>query len=177
MTQSLMLDIETLGQSHDAVVLSAGAVSFNRDGITDKKEWFLEVEPQIKLGRKIDYATLQWWNKQSDEARAIFQRQNTVNITYFCHELATFFTTNCGKDGRVWGNGASFDMPIIESLIKDNKMTVPWSYWRHRCFRTIKGMFPLDVPFEGIKHGALPDALHQAKYLVRLFSERPELDK
>ncbi len=176
--QHLMIDIETLGQGPDSVVLSCGAVSFNKDGITDKKEWFLNPQQQLDLGRKINYDTLVWWNKQSEAARAIFHQNNQVDLTYFCRELATFFTTNCGNGGKIWGNGASFDIPIIESLFASAvSYRVPWIFWDHRCFRTVKNMFPLDVPFEGTKHGALPDAIHQAKYLVKLFTERPELDK
>lgn len=175
----LMLDIETLGQGPYSVVLSVGAVAFDKDKIISHKEWFLNVEEQIRQGRRIDYDTVKWWMKQSDEARQIFQTTMISSLIYFCKELTTFFDFNCGPDGRIWGNGASFDIPIIETLyLKTMNDTLPWKFWHHRCYRTVKAQFGIEkgVVFEGVKHGALSDSMHQAKCLQKLFQQRPELD-
>lgn len=174
-----MLDLETLGQGPYAVILSCGVVAFSKQEIMSSKEWFLNVEQQTQQGRKIDWSTLQWWGKQSEDARQIFQNSSQTNLIYFCNELFQFFNMYC-KAGKVWGNGASFDIPILETLIKKNmNVDPPWKFWDHRCYRTVKALFSIekDVAFEGVRHGALPDALHQAKCLQKLFQERPELEK
>lgn len=174
----LMIDIETLGQSPHAVVLSCALVAFNKDTIINQKEWILNVEQQIQQGRKIDYDTVSWWMKQSDDARKLFHNKFQTSLTYFANEAVNFFTKECGPQGRLWGNGASFDIPIIETLIKKNGQQPPWKYFHHRCYRTMKAIYKMDegVPFEGTKHGALPDALHQAKCLQILWAKQPELE-
>lgn len=176
----LMLDLETLGQSSTAVVLSVGAVAFTKDNVIEEKEWFLDVEQQLSQGRKVDYSTIKWWMTQSEKAR--FEAFNPAFkhfLSAFSAEFAQFFTKNCGESGLIWGNGASFDIPIIESLITKQHVPIPWKFWFHRCYRTVKTMHKIEDghTFQGEKHGALLDARFQAKCLQDFFRKHPELEK
>lgn len=179
-----MLDIETLGTSSQAVVLSAGLVAFNKDAILAQREWHLDVDQQVNQGRRMDFATLKWWMTQSPTAKEIFNVNHRSPLIAFSGEFNQMCEEH--KDAMIWGNGASFDVPIIETLLKKNlsngfngHASLPWKHWSIRCYRTVNKMFDIQkgIPFEGIKHGALPDAVYQAKCLQKFFIEHPELEK
>jgi exodeoxyribonuclease VIII len=69
----------------------------------------------------------------------------------------------------VWGNGASFDNTILTETYKRLGRTPPWPFWKDRCYRTVKSMFP-NVPMErsGTHHNAMDDALTQAQHLIEI---------
>lgn len=177
----LMADLETLGTSPQAVVLSVGVVAFDSTGIKADKEWHLDVDAQISQGRRIDWDTLKFWFKQNEKAKEIFNVNHRTSLTFFAGEFNQFCRMHGGPSPKPWGNGASFDIPIIESLLRKNQpadVKLPWKFWEHRCFRTIKAITNCDklIPFEGERHGALVDARHQAKCLIELWKVKPELE-
>jgi hypothetical protein len=174
-----MLDLETIGSNPNSVVLSVGAVSFNSEIITDQKEWFLDVDSQITQGRRVDFDTLKWWIHQSDEAQDIFNDRFLTSLSFFAGEFQNFWTRTCGDGAKIWGNGADFDIPILTTLLVKNGVKAPWKFWNSRCFRTVKAMYGIDklIEFEGVRHGALTDALHQAKCLQLFFKNHPELER
>jgi inhibitor of KinA sporulation pathway (predicted exonuclease) len=66
----------------------------------------------------------------------------------------------------VWSYGAAFDIPVYDAAVLVLGAQVPWDYRKVRDTRTLFGLTnfnPRDVPFEGTKHNALSDAIHQAK--------------
>lgn len=178
----LMIDLESLGQTPLAPILSVGAVFFDNKEIKLEREWHLEIEEQLRQGRKPDFSTICWWMTQSDKAREIFNKEFRHTPVYFTGEFNQFCRSSNMHNPKLWGNGASFDIPILESLLKKNMAIdakLPWQFWDHRCFRTIKAITNCDkkIPFEGEKHSALTDARHQAKCLIELWKERPELER
>jgi len=79
---------------------------------------------------------------------------------------------------RVWGNGATFDITIIENAMDKFKafyshLLPPWKFWQIRDVRTLQDIataagcedFKKTLPFSGIKHDALADAVFQAQYV------------
>ncbi|HAH3124201.1 TPA: hypothetical protein GFY41_25200 [Escherichia coli] len=74
---------------------------------------------------------------------------------------------------QVWGNGATFDNTILRRSYERQGITCPWHYCNDRDVRTIVEQgktIDFDaktaIPFEGVRHNALDDALHQAKYVT-----------
>ena len=66
----VMIDIETLGASHDSVILQIGAVGFSTAGMDAGLYADVSIEDQICMGRKVDGLTLGWWlDRVSTEAR------------------------------------------------------------------------------------------------------------
>jgi hypothetical protein len=72
----------------------------------------------------------------------------------------------------VWGNGASFDQPILEACYKAVGRKAPWPYYAAMCYRTIKNLnkdckeaLP---PNNDSHHNAEADALWQAQHLMNL---------
>jgi inhibitor of KinA sporulation pathway (predicted exonuclease) len=45
----------------------------------------------------------------------------------------------------------------------------PWKYYKEFCFRTLLKSVPkFDMPFVGVQHNALDDAVHQAKQFIEI---------
>lgn len=68
----MMLDLETMGNKSNSVILSVGAVMFDIE-TGEIGEYFyerIEFQSALDVGLKINADTVEWWMKQSDEARA-----------------------------------------------------------------------------------------------------------
>ena len=53
-------------------------------------------------------------------------------------------------------------------------LTIPWEYWNSNCFRTYKklpGAKNVKPVFAGVKHNAMFDAVHQAKYAQAIYAK------
>jgi exodeoxyribonuclease VIII len=165
-----MLDIETLGNGYDAMIVAIGAVSFGKDGLG--KEFYLIIDPEKAKG-SISPSTVKWWMQQSSAARDIFKKgTKSVSEMLALMEFQIFAGLVCNrKDLKVWGNGCSFDNVILKSAYERNRLQLPWEYWNDRCFRTFKAMYP-KTPYEvkGTKHNALDDAKSQALHMVKLLN-------
>lgn len=166
-----MIDIETMGNTPGAAILSIGAV-FIKDGkLAEEFYQHIDLESCLENGLKMDAGTVQWWMKQSDEARAAITLEKGVNIIAV---LADFFAWVSdvaeGAEVHVWGNAATFDVVLMEEAFRRVGYDIPWKFWGHRCYRTLKNLFP-GVPkpeSTGIKHHALHDAKWQALHLIAI---------
>jgi len=194
MKTDLMLDLETLGTRHDAVVLSIGAVAFDVSGLHEQTFYAAPDHATQRFGtsvltpRSTDSATETWWAAQSSEARAVFQKpQAALDTALVGLEHYIDRVTTGRQEVRVWGNGATFDNVILAHLFEWAGRPVPW-HWRHgRCFRTLRAALPLSVveyaevaasrAFGGtpeyrrgwlVPHRADHDALWQAEVCVGL---------
>ena len=166
-----MLDLETLGTGNNAVIISIGAVLFDEDGIS-KNTFYLRVDPQscVDVGMEMSVSTVMWWMKQSEEARAEFNKPS-VSIEQALLSFRTWLVEHSPNFGerKVWGNGVRFDNEILDNAYKKCKLETPWPYWGDACYRTLKNLFP-EVKMErtGTFHNALDDARSQALHCIRL---------
>ena len=161
MAKHLMIDMETLAVSPRAVVLSLGAVHFSphSNGVQDSIYFKIDLDEQDSLGREIDPNTIEWWSKQDpvimDEA---FSPNDRIPLK---EAMDRFHKFAWGCDA-FWSHGATFDLVIIEDILRQLKRPLPWNYWQLRDTRTLfdLGHDP-DMP-KGNKHDALQDAIRQA---------------
>ena len=161
MTKHLMVDLETMAVSPNAVVLSLGAVHFNPygNGYGDKLYFRINIDDQDALGREVDPNTITWWSQQDpvvmEEAFSPDNRISLVDAIDQFHKFAW------GCDA-FWAHGSIFDIVIIENIYKQLGRPVPWQYWQIRDTRTLfdLGVDP-DMPKSG-KHDALQDAIRQS---------------
>lgn len=165
--KNVMVDLETLGLKSTAVVVSIGAVKFDETGIGTKIDLHVNFQDQIDLGRTVDADAVQWWMNQSDAARkSTFNGSRLTTYKALAH-FSKFFE---GSE-FLWGNGASFDNAILESLYGTYNMKTPWRFTRNRCYRTLAALIP-DIrrpPTTGfVEHNALDDAIMQAQHAVEL---------
>lgn len=161
MAKHLMIDMETLAVSPRAVVLSLGAVHFNPwgNGYGDKIYFKIDLDDQDQLNREIDPNTLDWWAKQDPEImEEAFSPNDRIPLT---DAMDRFHKFAWGCDA-FWSHGATFDLVIIEDILRQLKRPLPWNYWQLRDTRTLfdLGHDP-DMP-KGSKHDALQDAIRQA---------------
>jgi hypothetical protein len=182
-TKHLMIDLETLSLRQDAAILSIGAVLFNIETgeiETDNLHIGIAMLDQPNYGH-IDPDTVAWWLKQPNEAQ-----QSITHLTRHGMLLADaleelrFFVENLTNPEhvRVWSNGATFDIVTLDNAYARHGKRSPWNFWNHRDVRTIVEMGRTlldfdpkhDMPFEGIQHNALADAIHQAKYVSQIYS-------
>ena len=170
MTTHVMHDLETLSTQPDSVIVSIGAVVIRDLELADQFHVVLDLH---QPDRHICVDTVQWWMGQSDTARAVFRPASRKSLYEGLKAYQTFIDLaklQEHRTSRVWGNGADFDNVILADAFHQLQLTLPWPYWRNGCFRTLKAIAP-QVPapaFEGTKHDALNDAIHQAKHLIEI---------
>lgn len=158
-----MIDLETLGANPNSVVLSIGAVFFDENGVYEEFYRELDAQAQIDLGRSISFDTLQWWIGQKD----MFPQGCGHSVLE--DDLLEFFNF-CNKyEGvKVWGNGATFDISMMEDLIREvTASEVPWAFWNIRDVRTIVDLYPESRGGFQNNHNALDDAKAQAAWVIK----------
>lgn len=174
------VDLETLGRARGCVVLSIGAVCLDKDGLGAEFYEVVSRKSCTDAGLAIDPDTLAWWDKQGMSAKSLLdatELPSTTPLKKALVGLSEFVYANCGDGARPWGNGASFDVPILEGAFDAVGLPVPWKFWDHRCYRTMRDHWlpwVKDQPFSGVKHHALDDARHQAKHLQRILALRAQ---
>lgn len=168
--RNIMIDIETLGNAKNSVILSIGAVEFNMDGVIGK--FYIQVDPEScqRAGLVIDARTVMWWMDKPDVARRSLCQPGGANILDALSGLANAFDW---KGVDVWANGMDFDLGILEEAYKTLDEPVPWDYWRKCDYRTLKRIVPEDVykaakTDNPVAHHALSDAICQAATLIKL---------
>lgn len=173
----LMIDIETLGTNSDAPVLSIGAAFFDPDTSEVKAAFHEKIEFESACeGRELCPHTVKWWLEQSKEAQDALMKGKRLKQADALASFVFWIVAHSGEMEKIrpWGNGATFDISILESLLLANDIKVPWKYYNVRDVRTIvdcaKPLIKRDsIPFEGVKHDALADALHQVKYVSAMW--------
>jgi len=159
---NVMVDLETLGNGPQSVIIAIGAVKFDESGLGEEFYEVVDAQSCVDAGLKMDVSTIMWWMQQSDEARAAFKRES---ISLW--EALDKFSDFVGADDKVWGNGASFDNTILGSAYRAVEEEQPWKFWNDRCYRTVKAMYPdKPIPRSGVHHNALDDAKSQALHLI-----------
>lgn len=177
-----MIDIETLGVGFNAPVVSIGAVDFNPDTgqLGDTFYQNISVKSNLELGLVIDANTLQWWFTKAVDAARQNLFQDTVLLCDALEALSNFIKchTDSEQNLRIWSNGPSFDIAILENLYDKLDMTTPWNYRDARDTRTLMDVcYPFIRVYDlvkledgAVKHNALTDAMIQARYVCRLWS-------
>jgi len=168
MTKHLMVDMETMAVTPNAVVLSLGAVHFNPygSGYSDKIYFRVSIDDQDALGREVDPKTIEWWGQQDpaimEEAFSPDNRIPLVDAMDQFHKFAW------GCD-RFWSHGATFDLVMLENIYRQLNKPLPWNYWQLRDTRTLFDLgFDPDMP-TGSKHDALQDAIRQAAGVQNMY--------
>lgn len=165
-TKHVMIDLETLGTRPGDTILSIGAVKFDENGLGE--EFYLTINPESsrEAGLRAQKSTIEWWDKQSPEAKAAAFKGE------FSLEAALLKFTMWMpplEQARVWGNGANFDNAMLAAAYRIKKLDAPWHYWNDRCYRTIAAMFmKTKVERVGTGHHALDDAKTQALRLLKM---------
>lgn len=161
-----VLDLETMGKGPRAAIVAIGCVRIEQGTITDTLYRRVCLESSLQAGMVMDASTVNWWLKQDAAARAeVDGSQASVQLLVGLSALENFITED---KALVWGNGSSFDNVIVRSALDACGMGNLWHFWNDRDLRTLLALYPEAkmLPFEGTKHHAEHDALHEAKQLL-----------
>jgi len=166
----LMIDLETMGNGPAAAIVSIGAVYFDDCGRTGDEFYNrVSLDSYLQAGLTVDASTIAWWMKQNDQARREISGQDE---TYSIQEALKAFSEFVGSnDPFVWGNGSDFDNVILGNAFRTIGLPIPWSFYKNRCYRTLKSLFPeIDAPSNAGAHNALNDAEKQALHASRILA-------
>ena len=159
-----MLDIETMGTGSNAAIVSIGAVRFDDNGVTDKFDKVVNLTSCLFAGFDINQETIDWWRKQSTKAQKTLLRRS-VSIS----RVLTEFSDWIGEDAVVWGNGSDFDNVILSNAYKVMEKELPWKFYKNRCYRSVKALYPdIEIKRVGTHHNAVDDAESQALHLIAM---------
>lgn len=176
----ISIDLETLSLSNRARILSIGACQFNRKTGVIGKQFYCTLEPPLDaLGKSIitDDATVEWWAKQSPEAKAALELNRVgyaSGLTMFLAFMRSFDTSKI----KVWANEPSFDCAILSHSLSVHGNPTPWTFYNERSYRTIKDIgkdiagidyATIDSITNKTKHHALEDAIYQAKIIAHTY--------
>jgi len=169
--KNVMLDLETMGITANSAIVAIGAVEFDSElGILDRFYETVDLQSSMEKGFDVDGKTIQWWMKQSKEARQEVFKSGSLPIK----EVLQKFKDWLGNENlQIWGNGSDFDNTILANAFHKYKVMSPWKYTSNRCFRTLKYSFPTlnNVKNIGVAHKAVDDAEFQANYLIELVNK------
>lgn len=175
----ISIDLETLGNRGRSAIVSIGMVAFNRSTmeIHDCFECHIDVNDSLRYLRA-DGSTLMWWLKQSQAARTSLVNNQSTSVKLLsamtdAHAFMSKFAVN-GNKVCPWGNGSVFDVTLMsdafEAVMPEKEL--PWHFRNVRDVRTIleaasslKDFDYKSVPFVGVAHDALSDAVHQANII------------
>ena len=164
--RQIVVDLETLSARPNSCIISIGAVAFTlQDGITE--EFLINVDPVSckELGLHISKETVQWWSTQSKEAIDSWKK-DPVPLREAMKKFNEFYGN---VSVPIWGNGASFDITILESAyfaLNDEDINIPWKFWDIYDMRTLTSVLGRKLEKTGINHNALHDAIAEAKLIM-----------
>jgi len=173
----VMVDLETLSKYPDGVVLSIALVPFlmtHNDTMSDLlgRGLYLKlhVKDQIARGRTVHKPTVEWWKKQSEEAKAILiPSDDDVLLPDALDQIDAFCAQWCDyKESFQFNRGTNFDFPFFQSLYRTMERPEPMDSWKLHCTKSmirtlnhdVYARYDLDagLPKEFIPHNALHDA-------------------
>ncbi|HBN7286081.1 exonuclease [Escherichia coli] len=171
----LMIDLETMGKKSNAPIVVIGAVFFDPQTGEIGPTFYIVISlvDAMDTGAVPDGSTIEWWLAQSSEARSaiLVDQVKLVDALIQFREFINEYSDE--KFVQVWGNGATFDNAILRTSYERLDIPCPWRYHNDRDVRTIVELgktIDFDartvIPFEGVRHNALDDARHQAKYVT-----------
>jgi exodeoxyribonuclease VIII len=169
MKNHAMIDLETLGVGPRAAILTIGWCIFDPWGeLGETGKMQINIQSCIQRGMVVNDSTFRWWLTQSQDARNALLEFDPCDLAEGLYHLSDIL-----EDVEyVWGNGANFDISILDTAHELCQMEAPWKFYNVRCYRTLKSMFP-SVPKvkPTVAHCAAADAKAQAEHLINIYRE------
>lgn len=176
----VMIDIEALGKNNKAPVVAIGAVFFDPVKNTLGPRFYekITLESAMQMGGLPDASTIIYWLRQSSEARSeIIDATQHISLALRMFQVFLIEHSVSLNSLRVWGNGPTYDITILENAFRMCGFEVPWEFYRVRDVRTAVEFGRWDdfdpkrtLPFDGTPHNAVDDATHQARYVSAIVS-------
>jgi hypothetical protein len=155
MKNFLVLDFESLGTSPNSVVTSFGAYYVDVEQEIPSFDEIIQtglylkfdIQEQINDGRKVEKATIDWWEKQNDEAKKELEpSEDDVSYKRIFEALRNYLE---GKsDYFVFARSPNFDFSLLDNIRKDLNLNRIWPFFNERDIRTFLDTMFMVLPFE-----------------------------
>lgn len=181
---NMVIDLETHGTLPTSRILQIGA-AMKEASLEITLPRHVPMEPRLGNPFTEDEATIAWWAHpdRAHAAKVVFD-ESTMAASYEAgirgaHTNFSYAVDRHGKENvYVWGNGADFDLPILQHSFAVFGLPWPFDYRNHRCFRTYRAMFA-DIakntkPFRKgnmrylPEHTAGADAIYEFEWLTAI---------
>jgi hypothetical protein len=162
----VMIDIETLATTDDAVLLEIGAVVFDRDRRLVGEGFSMTLDYLGQGDRKTDMETVMWWldPKRISRFREITDdHDRKPTLWHGLAELSRFLKMYLAPRGEVWTKG-NFDLRILGHAYGQDQTELPWKYYQARELRTVLKWLNV-IQAEDVPHSAVADARLQIEFL------------
>lgn len=177
----IMLDFETLADTQNAAILSMAAVPFNLESGEMGNEFYEHIDLQscLDAGMEVTGNTFYWWLTKSEAARMeITNNDKRRHIAYIPSAFRAWVTLKRQdineKELRIWGNGAKFDLGIIDNIFRKTQNINPFNFRNERCVRTYASLRPeimANFEYKGTKHHPVDDCRNQIRYVCQIHSD------
>jgi exodeoxyribonuclease VIII len=160
----LMIDLEGLATGPDTTILTIAAQAFDPlgNGWYDQ-QYYARVTLESQENRRIEQGTLDWWATQPAPARdEAFAEEGRIPLDQALDGLGKLIW----HSKRIWAQGPTYDMNILEHAYKSYNKPIPWQYYSVRDSRTIFGLWP-ELPKPPTSHHALEDCRRQIGLLQK----------
>lgn len=147
--ENVMIDIETLNEGPNAVILYIAAIQFNiqTEEILFTTKIPVSIDSCLRNGMEVNERTIEWWFKNDSKViQEVILNDSKVNIEDALRRLNTFiaqcsYASNCNiNDLYIWANSPRFDLGRLQNAYyKVFYDDVPWSIRMERDVRTIAG--------------------------------------
>lgn len=151
-TTDLMIDLETFGLDRNCVLISIGAVVFDREKKSAIKDlFFCNVCPKscLKLGLKNEELTLKWWDDPSRKDAFEYLKKDQKDIAEVMSDLFEFIKRH--KPKNIWANSPSFDCEKLKFTASLCGLEVPWKFYQEKCVRTAVEIVRFDPDEDSVK--------------------------
>jgi hypothetical protein len=173
--KNLMIDIETLGTKSYSVIATMAAVEFDIETGDMGRNFYakISISDSLLRGLNVDPKTMEWWRKQSAEAKLeVFnERCERSNLQDALVALRDFVGN---IDYFMWANSPRFDLGLIENALDVCNISRFWDFRKERDVRTfVDGHEKL---WDGMRsdkdtaHHALTDCAVQVKMVTHVYS-------
>jgi hypothetical protein len=170
MKRDLMVDIETLGNQSNSIILSIGAAEFNIITGEIHSTFYSKItlESNLEVGLQISPSTLKWWLQQNPGTL-----NDLLNSRHTISQVLESFSEYIKSINlrAIWGNSARFDLGLLQNAYNKCNIDLPWNFRKERCYRTIveeAGIIDKG-DYTGVLHDALDDCKNQIKTLVNRY--------
>ena len=169
----VMIDIETLGDVSNSVIVSIGAVRFDLETGETGEEFYRTIDIQSCLdnGLKVTGGTIQWWMRNSKESRKAI-----IDGGYDLEVVLDHFVQFLQTGDVLWSNGLRFDVAILEDAYQAIRSTIPWDFRNERDVRTLVSFAPeiksvVVNTWNKTLHNAIEDCKLQIKYCSAIYNK------
>lgn len=179
-TKIAVVDIETLAKGAGAKIASIGCAILDVKTLQVGNVFYEVIETKDQHARYAEADTVEFWLTQAVESPDAFNELFTksckakVSLESALKDLSAWLKSEFnGEPINMFGNGPEFDNVILNDAYDQLGIDLPWNYWCNQSVRTMLLMYRLvnenqqpDIKFEGVKHHALFDAMHEAKIIA-----------